>query len=244
MFRRKLAALNHPRCEDFNPSNEESFKNLIVWLEDQKIRHYKIEDRTQLRNISSKQWEKSLAAYLKALDCPFEASDSLAVTDWLLGYAVRLEYGDNVKEYQAVDGKSIEAKRSLGGQGTLNSIKSSDPDFKQGVRNLAKILEIPLHEDDTITLEAVRILVKERLSKHDKPTTKNTDKKITVPLDEQELGFDTGDALLNRAARALRLLHINELRQLQTDINNAVVAVQTLTANPKTDERLGKVGRM
>lgn len=62
-------------------------------------------------------------------------------------------------------------------------------------------------------------------------------------MDEQELGFDTGDPLLNKAACALRLLHINELRQLQTDINNAVVAVQTLTANPKTDERLGKVGR-
>lgn len=43
-------------------------------------------------------------------------------------------------------------------------IVASDPDFQQGVRNLAKILDIPLHEDDKITLEAVKILVEERLA--------------------------------------------------------------------------------
>jgi len=64
-----------------------------------------------------------------------------------------------------------------------------------------------------------------------------------LPIEQLDLGFDTGDPMVNRAARALRLLHIGELRRLQTDINNAIVAVQAKTANPKTDERLGKVGR-
>jgi len=32
------------------------------------------------------------------------------------------------------------------------------------VRNLAKILDIPLHEDDKVTLEAVVLLVEERLT--------------------------------------------------------------------------------
>jgi len=44
-------------------------------------------------------------------------------------------------------------------------------------------------------------------------------------------------------ARALRFLHINELRQLQTQINDAIVSVQAITANPKTDQKLGKIGR-
>jgi len=64
-----------------------------------------------------------------------------------------------------------------------------------------------------------------------------------MPLDELVLGLDTGDKVLNNAARVLRLLHIEELRKLQTAINETIVAVQLITADPKTDERLGQVGR-
>lgn len=87
---------------------------------------------------------------------------------------------------------------------------------------------------------------------------------IPVTLDKHTLGFDTGgeqlfsgfnkvfsepkinvfsDATLNEAAQILRLLHIEELRELQTKINEAIVAVQAIIADPKTDHRLGKVGR-
>ncbi len=48
---------------------------------------------------------------------------------------------------------------------------------------------------------------------------------------------------VSEAAKILRLLYINDLRKLQTQINEAIVSVQTVTANPKTDTRLGKVGR-
>lgn len=51
------------------------------------------------------------------------------------------------------------------------------------------------------------------------------------------------DATLNEAAQILRLLHIEELRELQTRINEAIVAVQAIIADPKTDHRLDKVGR-
>ena len=50
-------------------------------------------------------------------------------------------------------------------------------------------------------------------------------------------------AVLKEAAQILRLLHIEELRELQTKINEAIVAVQAIIADPKTDHRLGKVGR-
>ena len=52
------------------------------------------------------------------------------------------------------------------------------------------------------------------------------------------------DYISAEAAKILRLLHVNELRDLQDSVNQAVVAVQSLTANPKTDTKLGKVGRM
>jgi RLL motif-containing protein 1 len=36
---------------------------------------------------------------------------------------------------------------------------------------------------------------------------------------------------------------VEELRELQTRINEALVSVQAIIADPKTDHRLGKVGR-
>lgn len=63
-----------------------------------------------------------------------------------------------------------------------------------------------------------------------------------MALDQLVLGLDTGDVVLNNAARVLRLLHIEELRKLQTAINETIVSIQVITADPKTDERLGQVG--
>jgi len=50
------------------------------------------------------------------------------------------------------------------------------------------------------------------------------------------------DSAVNEAAKIIRLLHVTELRELQTRINEAIVAVQAITANPKTDQSLGRVG--
>jgi RLL motif-containing protein 1 len=51
------------------------------------------------------------------------------------------------------------------------------------------------------------------------------------------------DKALNEAAKILRLLHIKELRELQTRINETIVNIQKITANPKTDSSLGRVGK-
>ncbi len=66
---------------------------------------------------------------------------------------------------------------------------------------------------------------------------------LAMPLGATPLGFDTGDPAVNEAAKILRLLHITELRSLQTKANEIIVAVQAITANPKTDIRLGRVGK-
>ena len=38
--------------------DEQQFRNLVVWLEDQKIRQYKIEERTALRTVSAVVWQE------------------------------------------------------------------------------------------------------------------------------------------------------------------------------------------
>lgn len=56
------------------------------------------------------------------------------------------------------------------------------------------------------------------------------------------LAFYLSDSAVNEAAKILRLLHISQLRELQTRINEAIVAVQAITADPKTDQSLGRLG--
>ena len=55
MFKRKLSALNYPNAEAFESQNQAEFRGLILWLEDQKIRHYKIDDRAGLRQENHEQ---------------------------------------------------------------------------------------------------------------------------------------------------------------------------------------------
>ena len=42
-------------------ADEGTFRNMIVWLEDTKIRHYKIEDRAGLRDVNAPTWPAALA---------------------------------------------------------------------------------------------------------------------------------------------------------------------------------------
>ncbi|XP_014671876.1 PREDICTED: UPF0568 protein C14orf166 homolog isoform X2 [Priapulus caudatus] len=218
MFRRKLKALKYQLADSFEFDVESNFKNVVVWLEDHKIRHYKIEDRDALRKLQNPDWQEVFTQYLKDLECPVIDSDATTILDWLLGLAVGLEYGDHV----------------------------DDPDFKAGVTSLAQLLQIPRHPDHLVTLKAVTKLISERLSPDALEAAKSNIPSETVkplPLANCVLGFETGDYVMSEAAKILRLLHIRELRELQTRINEAIVAAQAITANPRTDERLGKVGR-
>uniref|UniRef100_S4RXL4 RNA transcription, translation and transport factor protein n=1 Tax=Petromyzon marinus TaxID=7757 RepID=S4RXL4_PETMA len=243
--------------------DETEYRNFIVWLEDQKIRHYKIEDRGNLRNIHSTEWPGYFEKYLADVCCPFTAKERAEVTDWLLGLGVRLEYGDNglvcfvnsrcfnryrvfftVEKYNKISADSL---KSSGGNSKpsdhLTNLDVSNQDVKAGVSALANLLQIPRHDDYLVMLKAVHILVQQRLSTEAIAKANESKAGIPIALDQNILGFDTGDATVNEAARILRLLHIEELRELQTKINEAIVAVQAITADPKTDQRLGKVGR-
>uniref|UniRef100_A0A674GZX6 RNA transcription, translation and transport factor protein n=1 Tax=Taeniopygia guttata TaxID=59729 RepID=A0A674GZX6_TAEGU len=243
MFRRKLSALDYHNPAGFNCRDETEFRNFIVWLEDQKIRHYKIEDRGNLRNIHSEDWPKSFEKYMKDVNCPFKIQERQETVDWLLGLAVRLEYGDN-----GMRGIRVTPQNGRG-MGILIHFTEpqhglvNNPDFKAGVMALANLLQIQRHDDYLVMLKAIRILVQERLTQDAIAKASQSKEGLPVALEKHILGFDTGDAVINEAAQILRLLHIEELRELQTKINEAIVAVQAIIADPKTDHRLGKVGR-
>lgn len=57
-------------------------------------------------------------------------------------------------------------------------------------------------------------------------------------------GMNQKNEDIEQAARILRLLQIQSIREMQTVINETIVETQNLTSDaPKTDSRLGQVGR-
>ncbi|ELW47011.1 hypothetical protein TREES_T100013478 [Tupaia chinensis] len=165
MFRRKLTALDYHNPAGFNCKDETEFRNFIVWLEDQKIRHYKIEDRGNLRNIHSSDWPKFFEKYLKDVNCPFKIQDRQEAIDWLLGLAVRLEYGDNAEKYKdLVPDNAKNSDNATKNAEPLINLDVNNPDFKAGVMALANLLQIQRHDDYLVMLKAIRILVQERLT--------------------------------------------------------------------------------
>ncbi|KAM7133191.1 RNA transcription, translation and transport factor protein-like [Molossus nigricans] len=236
-----LTALDYHNPAGFNCKDETEFRNFIVWFEDQKIRHYKIEDRGHLRNIHSSDWPKFFEKCPTDVNYPFKIQDQQEAIDWLLGLAVRLEYGHNAEKYKADNTKN--GDNAAKNAEPLINLDINNPDFKVGIMTLANLLQIQLHGDYLVMLQAICILAQEHLTQEEIAKASQAKEGLPVALDKHILGFDTGDAVLNETAQILRLLHIEELRDLQTKNNEAIVAVLAIIADPKTDHRLEKVGR-
>jgi len=248
MLKRKLSALDYHSAEKFDAKNQQEYRSLVIWLEDQKIRHFKIEERTELRDLDSHSWPKAFHSYLASLACPLLSGSPTEILDWLVGQAVKLEYGDNNDEYVKYTAEFVKQSRAtqpkIVSNNPLDNMDFNAPEFKAGVEALAEYLKVTKHPDHLITLQAVCKLVSQR---YNAKAVENPDLVVpegqAFPFREHDLGFDTGDNVLNEAAKILRLLYIQDLRTLQTKINESIVSVQAVTANPKTDTRLGKVGK-
>lgn len=51
-----------------------------------------------MRNIASPDWPKVFQKYCDDVACPLQTSKLSEQLEWLLGFAVRLEYADNGKK--------------------------------------------------------------------------------------------------------------------------------------------------
>ena len=264
LFQRKLQALDYHSASSVDVNSPEGLKALVVWLEDQKIRHWKIEERAAMRSSTGDNWRATFKEYLSQLECPYDLDTSFNATiDWLLGVAVRYEFIDAATQHPdlrhgLVKGATDQCSNSLppkpaasgGGKASALDISPKDEIFQRGVGALAKILEVTRHPDPTVLLAACRIVIEEKLTeealkaaREKGPASQAGKRPKHFKVTPQDCGFDLGDPVLSEAAKVLRLLHLQELRTLQTDINKMIVALQALTADPKTNQSLGKVGK-
>ncbi|UJR28885.1 hypothetical protein I4U23_010105 [Adineta vaga] len=248
MFKRKLTALDYGK--EYNPQDENQFRQMIVWLEDMKIRLYPIDGRQHLRDTQNPQWEQALSKYLQDLKFPYNnemIKDRIAVSDWLIGAAIRFEYGDNVEKFKSISLNAQQNNHTSSNHtdNPLEKIDFASEDFKNGMLQLCQLLQIPTKFNDTTAiLRAVSKFITTKLSKEamEKSQIREEGSGVDFSLEQMPLGFDTGDKIINEAAKVLRLLYIQDLRTLQTKINETIVNVQSFVADPRTDSKLGKIG--
>jgi len=250
---RKLRALNYPQWSSFDLSNFSHVQTLVAWLEDTKIRAYPVEDRAPLRTLDG-EWELQFRKYLQQLHFPHKSNMDFAaghwtiVVNWLLAYAMSLEYRDNAEKYNEQALRQAEAKQTK--KHPINTADYNSAQFLSSLKELTTLLHIPMHDDPAVLLNSIRKAVKNKfspaaLAQHKVDVAGEAGLHLDTSISDAKfpLGFNTGDSNLNKASTILRLLYIKDLRELQTNINDLIVSVQAFTANPKTNATLGKVGR-
>ena len=245
------AGTSTPTPASASDDSLKKFRELVSWVEDTKIRLYKVEEREALRDHGSATWSATFEAYLKALECPYGASNPRAL-NWLLNYALSLEYRDNatkLNDLKIADDEDPEPSSSDRGGRAFRDANA------QGIAGLVADLAAGLAlgqgqqggEGVVATLERIEREVASRRGDFEDDEDDNEDGEGEETGNDLEaslpLGFTTGDPEVDSAALVLRSLFIQDLRRLQSTVDETVVRVQEYTANPKTDAKLGKVGR-
>ncbi|XP_049286609.1 RNA transcription, translation and transport factor protein-like [Anopheles funestus] len=252
MFERYLSALQYTGNQPVNIDDLKEFRSLISWLEDQKIRHYTIESRENLKQIGSVDvWEAAYEKYKTDVGLPYELATRQEQLTWLLLHAVRLEYSDNVETYRPLSGarKVEEQKKSnapeVKSANPFDSLDFTNAQFEEGARKLADRLGIAYHPDHLVSLRAAGRVIHDCLNKESLKEPLITGQPFAFGGDNSSTAGkpQTGvERDIEKAAQILRLLQIQNMRSMQTTINETIVAVQNVTADPKTDSALGKVG--
>ena len=267
-FSTRLRALNYPST--FDPSDPGQACALYVWLEDHHIRQLPISERGPLRAFEPAavrafvvecQAPVSIIAHL-------DAGRHRPVCSWLLGVALAYEYGDKYETYEAAYKAATPAVSPASPSASL--IQPDDPELKllatalklqpesdasltlQAVVRAARSLPrrapsvvpavtVPPSTPPAAVAGAAALGVRAASSSGRDKTSHGA----LAPLSEETfpLGFSLGDSTLDDAARVLRMLHVQRLRAMQDAVNKVIECLQEFTANPKTDARLGKVGR-
>uniref|UniRef100_A0A915PGJ5 RNA transcription, translation and transport factor protein n=1 Tax=Setaria digitata TaxID=48799 RepID=A0A915PGJ5_9BILA len=245
-----LFLLGYP-ASTIDHENPEQLQELVLFLEHQHIRLYKIEDRDGLQSSDIEVFNKSYAKYLADLRCPLpcDKGSSQEIIDWLLTLAINFSYqqiaeGEQLTAEKYEQQKAEKEKQQIADD-PLSAIDFSADEARKGIEELRISLGIAAHPDPLVVLKACCKFITGNLSDEAVQTANKVARiqKKVMPLSRFDMGMKpSNNGATNAAVRALRLIHLENLREVQTKVNEAIVAVQELTADPKTDKRLGKVG--
>lgn len=269
-FARQLRVLGYVPREPFDVYSSVSVRELTVWLEEHCFEYLDEREQQRLR-ANDEQWlETTFTWYVQLLGCPFQFATSSSMSDlqrattveWMLNYALGLRYQSNAAQFNAAAASRVQRVRVEQLKQHV-TVDTRAPRFVAAVRELAASAGLPRDFEDSdaadvllaCAREGVRLLRKEAVmdveedeevekdGKDEKQQQQQQDAAVQPISESFPLGFDTGDKDLNDAARVLRLLYSEDLRGLQSRINELLVRVQTITFDPQVDAALGQVGR-
>jgi len=231
---RKLKVLGYPDLVSACLSGE-AYCRLVLWLEEEKIRLYEPKDRKVLRDFT-KAWYQHIVDYGKELGIPAAGLSEthlpkkLQVLNSLVNLAIHDVYRDKVD--------SKEVKLEAPPEPAMGAAEQQQlRDLVPPINRILEHLALPKLGGDAADTDAVAALrcIKTRLEEPSKS-------KADLDIDNLPTGLELDDKDVRRVAGVLRLLHGIEMQQLQVNINNVVNDLQQVTADPKTDARLGRVG--
>uniref|UniRef100_A0A0G4HTZ7 Uncharacterized protein n=1 Tax=Chromera velia CCMP2878 TaxID=1169474 RepID=A0A0G4HTZ7_9ALVE len=267
---------------------EKSWKALVLWLEEEKIRYWTGGERKKLREFGEG-WETAFVKYCSDVGvklpeegkAPRGKAQVLDVVNQLCNVAIQEVYLDAVEEGKIPSTRG--AKNGTTKNGTTNgaSSSSSSHDHRESpnrkfascvepVNQILQDLDLPLLDGQQATdsdiLAALKCVLR-RVSPEEGPGKeaaaaaasasaaggggkgkggKRGSKGGKEQLDLEGLDLPVGipvpDPELRKAAAVLRLLHGRQMADVQLAINKSLSEFQSITANPKTDTSLGRVG--
>jgi len=232
---RKLEALSYPDLGSASLSGD-AYCKIILWLEEEKIRFYEPNQRKGLREFDAG-WLAKLASYAKELSVPAdklvddEPSAKLRVLSGLTNLAIHDVYRDKAESNTLV--LVAPAKPVAGGVDGRQYLQDLVPELNK----LLDQYSLPKLQPDAIDTDTVAALrcIKTRMCHKGKGT-------VDLDMAQIPIAVEVDDPEVKKAAGMLRLLHNIEMGQLQVNVNQVLNELQQLTANPKTDARLGRVG--
>lgn len=270
-FQRKLKALGYWAWKTFDVGNMNQIKDLVVCLEKTQIRHYKTSEREALKATNSPHWLAAFSKYLNdvtegTLPNEFYIKHNSGVVDWvrvidyLLGEAVMRVYKDKKAEYN--QWQPIRREYNFAADSKFALTECESQAFFDAVQEIATLLKFPPNDSPVINAQVIKQIVCIKFSTaaiqryrdylREKWETGVTDpaEKVTDPqslIDTYDpqywLGFRTGDTYVDAAATILRMQYLWDLKDTQERLNDIILYIQQYTADPKTNAKLGKVGR-
>eukprot|EP01059_Diplonema_ambulator_P032458 TRINITY_DN6369_c0_g1_i1.p1 TRINITY_DN6369_c0_g1~~TRINITY_DN6369_c0_g1_i1.p1 ORF type:complete len:265 (+),score=68.96 TRINITY_DN6369_c0_g1_i1:394-1188(+) len=258
---RKLEALEYPYGWDDENVTVGNIREMVVWLEDTKIRWLPVADRAKLKVDDEKAFMDGLLGYCQevgygkglefavGMDVGKEKGVRQCL-DWIVGKAVRFAFGDSHEGFN----EGHEKYRSMG-MSNVTKIQSDETDLDDTVHKydttdeegmlaitsrILSLLSLPPDSD----LESALFTISRAI--HDIKFYPAHKRPIAPPTVEELLSHippeHSKDPSVEKALKILRTLFVSDLRELQNRISEIVCELQGVTHNIKTDVSAGVVG--
>lgn len=214
---------------------------ILTWLEDRKIRELDIDERAGIKDYNSDTWSESVSTYFESFDCPYQwtlqaageaiPSSNKQCLQWLVQYAVQLDAEDQLEaeRTKASRQEPIEPELLVAiGQltGTDMKINESASDYLRRVQG--QLRDAILRSSTTQVPSLSQLLAASRSEGYNNDSSNQ-------PISEEDKVAAVG--------LVLRLLHVNDLKELQHDLGDLLQLAQSKTAKPRMNVSAGKVGR-